>query len=60
MKLIFSNDRYYTGARQLNQQNIFICVYAIMLGINYTYEYLSKRKFVVKINNVQVKYLLQL
>lgn len=45
---------HYSGARQLNQENIFITVYCITLAFGYTVRYVAKRSNVVKINNVQV------
>ncbi|KAI8049991.1 nucleoporin protein Ndc1-Nup [Thamnidium elegans] len=44
---------HYLGARQLNQEKIFVYLYGVILGLNYTVGYLSNRTFVVKINNVQ-------
>ncbi|KAI7888681.1 nucleoporin protein Ndc1-Nup [Mucor mucedo] len=44
---------HYTGARQLNEENIFICVYAIMLGFNYTVDYVKKRTHVLQALNVK-------
>ncbi|KAI8094596.1 nucleoporin protein Ndc1-Nup [Thamnidium elegans] len=44
---------HYLGARQLNQEKIFIYLYAFILGFNYTVDFLVNRNFVVKINNVQ-------
>jgi hypothetical protein len=49
-------NRHYLGARQLNQENIFITVYSIILAFNYTYHFLAKKSLVVKINNVQVSF----
>ncbi|KAL9546181.1 hypothetical protein MBANPS3_006792 [Mucor bainieri] len=44
---------HYSGARQLNQENIFITVYCIILAFGYTVRYVARRSHVVKINNVQ-------
>ncbi|OAC99973.1 hypothetical protein MUCCIDRAFT_113422 [Mucor lusitanicus CBS 277.49] len=44
---------HYSGARQLNQENIFIIVYCIILAFGYTVRYVARRSNVVKINNVQ-------
>lgn len=49
-----SSSSHYSGARQLNQENIFITVYCIILAFGYTVHYVAKRSNVVKINNVQV------
>ncbi|CAO3610636.1 unnamed protein product [Mucor hiemalis] len=44
---------HYLGARQINQNYIFICVYAVALAANHTYHYVVNRKYVLKINDVQ-------
>ncbi|KAI7907686.1 nucleoporin protein Ndc1-Nup [Cokeromyces recurvatus] len=44
---------HYFGARQLNQENIFITLYCIILAFNYTYHYLAEKSYIIKINNVQ-------
>ncbi|KAI8370198.1 nucleoporin protein Ndc1-Nup [Blakeslea trispora] len=44
---------HYLGARQLNQEHIFINYYIITLACFYTYQYISKRIYVIKLNIVQ-------
>ncbi|EPB89944.1 hypothetical protein HMPREF1544_03193 [Mucor circinelloides 1006PhL] len=51
--LLLQPPGHYSGARQLNQENIFITVYCITLAFGYTVRYVAKRSNVVKINNVQ-------
>ncbi|GAN06188.1 hypothetical protein MAM1_0114d05668 [Mucor ambiguus] len=51
--LLLQPPGHYSGARQLNQENIFIAVYCIVLAFGYTVHYVARRSNVVKINNVQ-------
>ncbi|KAK4512544.1 uncharacterized protein ATC70_003247 [Mucor velutinosus] len=51
--LLLQPPGHYSGARQLNQENIFITVYCIILAFGYTARYVARRSNVVKINNVQ-------
>lgn len=51
--LLLQPPGHYSGARQLNQENIFITVYCIILAFGYTAQYVAKRSNVVKINNAQ-------
>lgn len=45
--------RHYIDVRQLNQKNIFISLYAVLLAAKYTTLYLAKRRHVAKITRVQ-------
>ncbi|KAI8344892.1 nucleoporin protein Ndc1-Nup [Choanephora cucurbitarum] len=44
---------HYLGARQLNQENIFISYYIGALAFFYTYKYISQRVYVIKLNAIQ-------
>ncbi|KAG1145450.1 hypothetical protein G6F38_005623 [Rhizopus arrhizus] len=44
---------HYIDVRQLNQKNIFISLYAVLLAAKYTTLYLAKRRHVAKITRVQ-------
>ncbi|KAI8990349.1 nucleoporin protein Ndc1-Nup [Pilobolus umbonatus] len=44
---------HYLGARQLNQDSIFLTLYAITLGITYGFSSILTKKNIIKISNVQ-------
>ncbi|KAI8639455.1 nucleoporin protein Ndc1-Nup [Parasitella parasitica] len=54
--LLLQPPGHYSGARQLNQENIFITFYSVLLAFGYTIRYIANRSNVVKINNVQQPY----
>ncbi|KAI8975732.1 nucleoporin protein Ndc1-Nup [Mycotypha africana] len=49
----FQPPGHYLGAYQLNVQHIFIIFYSMVLSLSYTYDYVRKRRYVVRINDVQ-------
>ncbi|CEP17680.1 hypothetical protein [Parasitella parasitica] len=54
--LLFQPPGHFSGANQLNQENIFITFYSVLLAFGYTVHYIAIRSNVVKINNVQQPY----